>query len=451
MATTPTSKAQQRRVWISSYLGTTIEYYDFLLYGSAAALVFGPVFFSQLSPLLGTIVALATLAAGYVARFAGAVIFGHYGDRLGRKKVMLVTMVTMGLCSGFIGLIPSYAAIGVAAPLLLVILRLIQGLAVGGEYGGAVLMASEHAGARRRGLAASAATMGAPSGAVIATGAMTLVATMDREALLSWGWRIPFLASFLLLALGLWFRARIEESPVFLADVARETAPVRRRSPIVEILRNHGGTVTKAVVVQLASHTGQGVFGVFLVSYAPALGYAPPLVLLTIMIGTLGSVFTTPIYAALSDRIGRKAVLIFGTVANGLVAYPLFLLIDSGVTAVFMVSVIVYLCFFMTPVTSVSAVMLSELFPTEVRYTGVSASYQLAQTVGSGLGPLIAASLLAAAGGADPTLIAVYIGVLAIISLTVLLRMKETAGTSLRGSTAESTPGVDSAQPPVDA
>lgn len=271
----PPPATRHRRVAASSFLGTTIEYYDFLLYGTAAALVFNKVFFADLSPVIGTVVALATLAAGYVARLGGAVLFGHFGDRLGRKTVMLTTMLLMGITSGLIGLLPTYDQVGELAPLLLVVLRVLQGLAVGGEYGGAVLMTAEHATAvpataRHRGLASSAAAMGAPAGSVLATAAMSVVTLLPEPQLLSWGWRVPFLASFLLLAVGLYFRVRIAESPVFLAQQAD---PAPTGAPFVVLLRTHPGRLLKSIAFQVGPYCGQGVFGIFVISYAPTIGY----------------------------------------------------------------------------------------------------------------------------------------------------------------------------------
>jgi MFS family permease len=281
---------------------------------------------------------------------------------------------------------------------------------------------------------------------------MTLVALLPEPALLSWGWRIPFLASFGLLALGLWFRARIEESPVFVAEAAAGNV-TRTGSPILELLRNDGRNVIKSVLVQIGSYSGQGVFGVFIASYAPPLGYSRSVVLLSVMLGTLGSVAATPLYALLSDRVGRRTVLFIGTLANGIVAYPMFLLINSGNTALFMIAVIAYLTLVMTPVTAVAPVLLSELFGTTVRYTGVSTSYQLAQTIGSGLGPLIAAALLAAAGGGTNSgLIAGYLVLIAIISTLALLRLPETARNDLTNLPALPVEGEDKpVAPPVDA
>ncbi|MEN3265206.1 MFS transporter [Pseudonocardia sp.] len=446
MATMPTTdRVLRRRVAISSYLGTTIEYYDFLLYGAAAALIFNKVFFANLSPLLGTIAALATLAAGYVARFAGAVLFGHFGDRIGRKNVMLVTMVTMGISSGLIGLLPTYAMIGAAAPLILLFLRLLQGVAVGGEFGGAVLMASEHAGNHARGRAASSAAMGAPSGAVLATAAMTLVTLLPEDALFAWGWRVPFVGSFLLLGLGMWFRSRIEESPVFLAQAEQArvaAAPQRREVPFLALLRTDGGRVFNAVVVQIGAFCGQGVFGVWIGSYAPTIGYSRSLVLLTIMFGMIISVATTPLCAGLSDKFGRRPIVLFGTLATVAGAYPLLMLINTRSAPLFVIAVVLYLAVIMTPVTAVAPAFLSELFNTEVRFTAVSISYQLAATVGAGFGPLIAASLLLMAGGGTNTgLISLFLVVVGLISALTLRLLPETSRRSLLEPTTTATGG----------
>lgn len=430
------SRADVRRVALSSYLGTTIEYYDFLLYGTAAALVFNKVFFSNLSPVVGTLVALSTLAAGYAARFVGAMVFGHFGDRVGRKNVMLVTMIAMGLTSGLIGLLPTYGQIGAAAPLLLVFLRLIQGFAVGGEYGGAVLMVSEHASTEKRGLASSAAAMGAPTGSVIATGAMLWVASLPENQMISWGWRVPFLLSFALLALGMYFRVRISESPVFLNN--RATAGTRAGgTPILILLRSEPVTLLKSVLFQIGPYCGMGIFGIFIISYAPSVGYSRSAALSAALLGTLLSIFMTPMYASISDRIGRRPVIIVGIAATAVLAFPIFHLVNLGNTATMVITVAIYLGFVMPSVTGVAPVMLTELFPTELRYTGVSTSYQLAQTVGSGFSPLIATSLLAAAGGATHTWpVALFLVIVAAASGWAALTLPERSDRSLVALTA---------------
>jgi MFS family permease len=429
MATTATlGRTPLRRVAISSYLGTTIEYYDFLLYGTAAALVFNKVFFANLSPLVGTVVALATLAAGYVARLGGAVLFGHYGDRFGRKSVMLATMTLMGITSGLVGLLPTYDQIGVLAPLLLVLLRILQGIAVGGEYGGAVLMTVEHAGNRRRGLPGSVAAMGAHSGSILSTAAVSLVALLPEDQLLAWGWRIPFVASFGLLAVGLYFRARVAESPVFLNQEQEPDSG----APIVTLLRGQPGRVLKTVAFQVGPYAGLGVFGIFIISYAPTIGYPRSTALMAILIGIVGAALLTPVYAMLSDRVGRKPIVLFGSVATAVFAFPAFMLINVGSAPLFVFTVAGYLMIVMSPAVAVTPVLLSELFPTNVRYTAISTSYQLAQTLGSGFAPLIAASLLAASGGGTNTeLVATFLLIVAVISASAVRSLPETRSRDL--------------------
>ncbi|MFK0156629.1 MFS transporter [Streptomyces sp. NPDC090493] len=424
---TPTDredKARLRHVALSSFLGTTVEHYDFLLYSTAAALVFNEVFFTNLTPLIGTIVSLATLAAGYLARVVGAILFGHYGDRLGRKNVMLTTMIVMGVSSGLIGCLPTYDTVGAVAALPLVFLRLVQGLAVGGEFGGAVLMTAEHARTGRRGLMSSAASMGQPSGSVLASGSMALVTLLPEDQLLSWGWRIPFLASFLLLAVGLYFRLRVTESPVFLEQRAK---PRNSTPPILSLLRRYPGRVGRAVGFQIGAFCGQGVFGVFVVSYAPTIGYERSTALLALLLGALGSALMTPVYAAWSDRVGRKPFAIAGSLGTAVSAYPGFLLINHGSPPVFVLTVACFLTFVMTCMGAVAPAMLSELFPTEVRYTAVSTSYQLAATVGAGFGPLIAASLLAARGGDTNTgLVSLFLVIVGVFGAVCAWTVQET-------------------------
>lgn len=409
------------RVALSSYLGTTMEFYDFLLYGSAAALVFNKVFFSDLSPALGTIVALATLATGYIARLGGAVLFGHFGDRAGRKKVIITTMAVMGVASGLIGVLPTYHQIGAVAPLLLVLLRVVQGIAVGGEYGGAVLMTTEHADRRRRGLMGSAAAMGAPSGSVLSYGILFFVTFLPEPQLLGWGWRLPFLVSFLLLTLGLYFRSRVPESPAF-----KHIEGAARRVPFASMWRTHPRAVLKAIFFQAGVYCGQGVFGVFVISYAPHAGYSAGTALLGVTAGQVGAILMTPLYAALSDRIGRKPVVLAGIGATVLITYPCFALIGTGNVALLMVAFVGYFSVINTCVMAVAPVLLTELFPTEIRYTAVSTTYQVAQIFGAGLSPLVAASLFAATGSSSTTLVAAFLVVVTVISGVVGWFLPET-------------------------
>ncbi|WP_216892323.1 MFS transporter [Nocardia alni] len=435
-ATSEHRARQARRVALSSFLGTTMEYYDFLLYGSAAALVFGKVFFSDLSPLVGTIVSLATLATGHFARIGGAILFGHFGDRLGRKTVMVTTMTVMGLSSGLIGLLPTYAQVGGLAPVLLVLLRVIQGIAVGGEYGGAVLMTTEHARDGQRGRFGSAAAMGAPSGSVLSYGIMFLVASLPTPDLLSWGWRIPFLGSFLLLGIGLYFRSRVPESPLFV----RHRTEGRPVMPIVSLLRGYPRQVVLAVFFQAGAYCGQGVFGVFIISYAPHAGFSAGTALLAITFAQIAAMALTPVYATLSDRVGRKPIVLGGIIATALFTYPCFLLVDTGSAVAVVAALFVYFAAINTCVMAVAPVLLTELFPTEIRYTAVSTTYQIAQVLGSGLSPLAAAALFAATGGTSVIWVAVFLIAATVLSGVFSCFLPETRMSDL-ASAEPSAPG----------
>jgi MFS family permease len=433
---------------MSSFLGTTIEYYDFLLYGTAAAVVFNKLFFPALDPVLGTIASLATLAVGYLARLAGGVLFGHYGDKYGRKSVLVVTMLVMGLSSGLIGLLPTYAQVGPVAGLLLLLLRVLQGLAVGGEYGGAVLMTAEHARPGRRGLATSAVSMGAPAGSVLATGTMALITLLPEEHLLSWGWRLPFLVSFVLLGLGLYLRFRITESPVFLAQRAATT---RRpmKLPLAALLRSHPRQVFWGIAMAVGHFCGQGVLFIYIASYATGIGYSRAEALLAVTIGTVASIGTAAMFALLSDRIGRRPVVLYGALATALVAFPFFWIINLGSPLLLLVVIGLYIPLIMIAAPTVMPVLLSELFETDVRYTGVSLSYQFAQMIGSGFSPVIAASLLAlAGGGTNFVLIAAFVVIVALGSALAVRRAPETRDVEFTTGVPGS---VDLAVPPATA
>ncbi|MFW0796839.1 MFS transporter [Gordonia sp. CPCC 205515] len=415
---------EARRVVLSSYLGSTLEYYDFLLYGTAASLVFGPVFFSGLSPAAGTIASLGTFAAGYLARPFGGIIFGHFGDRVGRKSMLVLAMTVMGVASILIGLIPPASMIGSWGAILLITLRIVQGVAVGGEWGGAALMALEHADPRRRGFMAAFTNAGAPTGAVLGTLALTLFATLPEDDFLAWGWRIPFLMSAALLVIGLFVRSRVSESPIFAAAADQaKLAKTRAAAPIVEVLRAPK-TVLIAAGACLASFGIQTAFATFGIAYAVHGGSSKPDVLLAYALGQFCGIFLILGYARLSDRIGRRPVMLAGLVGMIVLIYPLFGLMASGNLALIALAfVLSMVCHGATY--GPMAAYISEQFGTRSRYTGASLGYQLATLLGGGFTPVILASLFAGSGNSLMP-VGLFVIALALISGTVLLFTRET-------------------------
>lgn len=407
---------QMRRILASSFLGSAIEFYDFMLYATAAAIVFNHIFFVDLSPAMATFASFATLAAGYVARPLGGIIFGHFGDKLGRKGVLVVSMLMMGLATVTIGLLPSYAQIGVAAPLLLVTMRIIQGLAVGGEWGGAMLIALEHAPGGKRGFAAAFANLGAPAGSLLAAGALSLASLLPEEQFFSWGWRVPFLASIVLIALGMFVRLKVVESPLFkkFNNKAEE-----RKLPIIEVLRNHPRNVVLGTLTAMSQLTVSGIASVWAVSCAVTQGADRTGVLNSKALAAIALFVMTLISARLCDRFGRRPVIITGIVSAIFFAYPLLLLVDSGTVAGFTIAVMVgqgIQGIILGPLAS----FLAELFPTAVRFTGSSIAFQGASALGAGFTPVVASALVATSGGLM-LLGGVWIGVLGICLLSVIL------------------------------
>src|SRR3954447_1807095 len=316
-ATPPASHdpQQMRRVLFSSFLGSAVEFYDFLLYGTAAALVFGHLFFSNLTPVVAAIASFGTLAVGYVVRPLGGVIFGHFGDRIGRKSMLVLTMTLMGAASFAIGLLPTYATIGVLAPVLLIVLRLVQGFAVGGEWGGAALMALEHSDEDRRGFSASFANMGAPAGAVLSTVVLAVVTLLPEDAFLAWGWRIPFLLSAVLVGIGLYVRLKVTESPLFEQEVVTAVASEKKRLPIVDVLRDSPTSVLLGIGAGLGAFALQALMATFALTIGVQGGLPRSTVLWLFAAGSLVQLFTLPPYASLSDRVGRRPVMIAGCLA----------------------------------------------------------------------------------------------------------------------------------------
>lgn len=394
---TESSPSQVRKVVISSYLGSTIEFYDFLLYATAASLVFGPVFFGNLDPWAATIASLGTFAAGYVARPIGGLILGHFGDRIGRKRLLLLSMMIMGLASFAIGLIPPPSMIGSWAAVILVTLRVLQGIAIGGEWGGAVLMALEHTGGRNRGLAAAFTNAGAPTGSVLGTLAMTAVSLLPNDQFLSWGWRIPFLASALLLLVGLFVRLQVAESPLF-AKAVEDGSLDRQPIPLLTVLRRPG-TVIKVALACMAAFGVQTMFTTFALTYAVSNGLPRPQALTAFAIAQAVAVPAVLIWAAVSDRIGRRPVMIGAALIFLVLCVPLLNLLDSGsftqVTWAFVLGFATCQSAMYGPM----AAFIAEQFGTGSRYTGASLGYQLATLIGAGFTPVIVASLASYGGG----------------------------------------------------
>jgi metabolite-proton symporter len=386
-----------RRVALASMVGTSIEWYDFFIFGTASALVFGRLFFPTFSALAGTLAAFASFAVGFVARPVGGLIFGHIGDRSGRKTTLVLTLTMMGLATFAMGLMPSYAAIGAWAPILMVVLRFVQGLAVGGEWGGAVLMATEHSGGERRGFFGSFAQMGSAVGGLMATGIFLLMQQLPEEDFLSWGWRVPFLLSIVLVLVGLFIRLRIMESPVFAQiKEARRVVKV----PVVELLRSESRNVLLAAGLYLAHGVLFYAMTVYTLSYTTSVyGLAQNTYLIGVTAAGAVQLITIPFLGGLSDRLGRRAVIMFGTLFIVAFAVPLNFMITSQVPMLAWLAVIIGICVGHNAVYAPTAALYSEMFPAHVRYSGTSLGYQLGGAI-AGFVPLIAASLVGAAGGA---------------------------------------------------
>jgi metabolite-proton symporter len=412
-----------RTVAVASFVGTTIEWYDFFLYGTAAALVFNRLFFPTFDPLAGTMAAFGTYAVGFVARPIGGIVIGHYGDRVGRKSMLVLTLVIMGVATFLIGLLPTYDAIGPWAAVLLVTLRLAQGFGVGGEWGGAVLMAVEHAPPGARGFYGSWPQVGVPVGLLLATGVWVPLSRLPPDAFLSWGWRLPFLLSLALVGVGLLIRLRILETPAFEALKARRH---EARAPIVDVLRTYPKQVVIAIGARLAENGAFYVYSVFALTYATAQVHMDRnIVLGGVMIAAACEIGLIPLFGFLSDRVGRRPVYLFGAAGTALTAYPFFVLLDTASRPlVFLAMVMVFVCH--AAMYAPQSAFFSELFGTRVRYSGASLGSQLSSVLAGGLSPFIATALLR--GGYGRGALAGYLVVLAFLTFVSVLVASETRG-----------------------
>jgi metabolite-proton symporter len=414
-------------------IGTSIEWYDFFLFGMASALVFGRLFFPTFFDLAGTLAAFASFAVGFVARPVGGLVFGHIGDRVGRKTTLVVTLTMMGIATFLMGLMPSYAAIGVWAPILMVVLRFAQGLAVGGEWGGAVLMATEHSTRERRGFFGSFAQVGSAVGGLMATGMFLLMQQLPEDDFVAWGWRVPFLVSILLVVVGLFIRLRILESPVFAQ--LKETRRVAK-VPVVELLSTDARNVLLAAGLYLAHGVLFYAMTVYTVAYtAREYGVAEDTYLVGVTAAGAVQIFTIPFLGALSDKLGRRPVIIFGTLFVTAFALPLNFMITSQIPVLAWLAVIIGICVGHNSVYAPMAALYSELFPAHVRYSGASLGYQLGGAI-AGFVPLVAASLVGAVGGAYwpiPALIAAS----GLIGFACILLMRPVAETKAQEHVAQ--------------
>ena len=414
------------RVVAASMAGTTVEWYDFFLYGVAAALVFPHVFFPTGNATAATLASLGTFAVGFLARPIGGLVFGHYGDRIGRKKLLVLSLLMMGLSTFAIGLLPSYATVGVLAPVLLVVLRLVQGFALGGEWGGAVLIVSEHGDPARRGSWASWPQAGAPAGQLIANGLLAVMAVVQSEAdFLAWGWRIPFLLSAVLVLIGLWIRLSVEESPVFKAARANADAESDAKMPILTVLRRYPREVLTAMGARFAENVSYYIFTIVITTYVTAqLKLSSSFALGAVLIGAAVHIAAIPMWGALSDRVGRRPVYLIGAVGVGVWAFAFVALLNTKNFALAAVAVVVGLVLH-GAMYGPQAAFLSELFGTTVRYSGVSIGYQLASILAGGLAPIIAVALLGAFHSGYA--IAVYVALAAVVTIVAVATYSETS------------------------
>lgn len=412
-----------KKVLVSSVIGSVIEWYDYTLYGTAAALVFNHLFFPQFSSGAGTVAAFGTFAVGFIARPIGGFVAGHYGDRIGRKSTLVMTLLTMGIATTLIGLLPTYASVGLWAPAMLIVLRLVQGFAVGGEWGGAVLMAVEHAPQNRRGMWGAWPQTGVSAGLLLGTAAFALMNLLPEEQFMSWGWRVPFLFSIVLAAVGLWVRYRITESPAFVK--AKQAEQVRHdvvKAPLLQVFRRHPRQLLIAVGARFAEGGNYYVFTVFILAYvAETVGAPRGTALTAVLIGSALDIISLPIAGRISDRFGRRPVYIFGALFIAMSAWPLFLMIETGNAVLIAAAISLFMVFGHACVYGPLAAFYAELFPANVRYSGVSIGYQAASILLGGLTPLIASSLLLWSGGSSWPIIAMVAGCGLIATVTMLI------------------------------
>ena len=416
-------------VVFASCFGTIIEWYDFLIYATAAALVFNKAFFPTFDPLAGTLAALGSYAVGFLARPLGGALFGHFGDRLGRKSMLVITLFVMGISTFCIGLLPTYASIGVLAPILLILLRIVQGIGLGGEWGGASLMVLEHAPFGKRGFYTSFVQIGFPIGLVLATLIFALVTKLPDADFAAYGWRIPFLVSIVLLAIGTFVRTRVPETPVFEEMKARGGLS---GNPVGDAVTKNGKSFLVAVGLKLSEVSWVYMLTVFVVVYATTkLSLPKSMMLDAVMYGALLELLTLPLFGWLSDKIGRRPLYILGAIFTIAFAFPLFWMLESKSAGLVFAAIMIAMNFGHGMMFGLESCYFPELFGPNVRYSGASFGFQVSAAIGGGFAPIIATALVGYFGGT--TGVSVMMIALGLITLAAALAARETKGESLTG------------------
>lgn len=420
-------KKQERRIWLASLVGSSIEWFDYFLYATVASLVFNQVFFVSEDPTVGLLLSYASLALAFFIRPFGGIIFSHIGDKIGRKKTLIMTLSLMGGATFLMGVLPTYQAIGVAAPILLVSLRLIQGLGIGGEWGGALLLAYEYAPPEKRGLYGSIPQMGVTIGMFLGTGALTFITSViSIDAFVSWGWRVPFILSAFLVLFGFWIRKGIDETPDF--KNLKESGEVVK-VPLFETLKTHWREVLIAIGAKVVETAPFYIFGTFVISYATTqLDFTYVEALIAVMVATVVTTVLIPIMGSLSDKVGRKKMYIYGVLAMFIYAFPYFLLLHQGTFITLLISTVIGLGVIWAPITAVLGTMFSEIFDAKVRYTGITLGYQIGAALAGGTAPLVATALLLEFNNSWIP-IALYIMLTAIISLISVWAIRDSKKT----------------------
>ena len=422
-----TETVSKRVLW-ASLIGSSIEWFDYFLYGTVAALVFNQLFFPAEDPAVGTMLAFASFALSFFIRPFGGIIFSHIGDRIGRKKTLVLTLGLMGGATVLMGLLPTYQAIGIAAPILMVLLRLVQGLGIGGEWGGAMLLAVEYAPKERRGFFGSVPQMGVTIGMLLATLALTVMSMLPDDVFLSWGWRVPFVLSAVLVFVGLWIRKGIDETPSFKKNQAAGNVVA---VPLLETLKHHKREVLIAVGAKFVETAPFYIMSTFIVYYATKeLGFSRTQALNAVTVATVVTTLLIPLMGALSDRIGRKTVYIAGVLMMMAYAFPYLWLLQTRSFSMLILATVIGLGVIWAPTTAVLGTMFSEIFKSNVRYTGITLGYQIGAALAGGTAPLVATFLLAKFDHSYVP-IALYIIFTGLVSLVAIAAVSERSGRQL--------------------